>query len=88
MIVVRMELWPHGSEARKRSLGTLTITNDGTGTDVRGNYQVSATTRGDRRLWREGRVEDWPRKRKVAWRLLCTALEVLCGRDSCLRGGG
>ncbi len=40
MIVVKVELWPHGDESQSRTLGIVKITNDGTGNETTGNYQV------------------------------------------------
>lgn len=40
MVVVRIELWPHGDHSKSTTLGVITITNDGTGTKEFGNYDV------------------------------------------------
>ena len=44
-LVVRIELWPGGDEARKSVKGTLVISNDGTGSVTMGNYDVTLLTR-------------------------------------------
>lgn len=41
MLVVRIELWPHGDHLKSRTLGVVTIVNDGTGTSEFGNYDVT-----------------------------------------------
>jgi len=40
MLVVTIEMWPHGDSARARTLERLLIVNDGTGDLVLGNYVV------------------------------------------------
>ena len=69
MLVVRIELWPGGCEARKRTLATGTITNLGTGSKTRGNYFADLRDAAGR-AWRHGTVTNFPRKRLLAWDLL------------------
>ena len=52
----------------------MTICNDGTGTNSRGNYDVKLLRKGSHNVVREGRVENYPRKALNPWRLLCRAL--------------
>lgn len=40
MIVVRIEVWPHGDSSKARELDQVFIVNDGTGTKDLGNYSV------------------------------------------------
>ena len=40
MIVVKIEIWPFGSESKKREIGKVIIINDGTGNNIIGNYKV------------------------------------------------
>jgi len=40
MIVVSIEIWPHGDQQKARPIGVALITNDGTGDKVAGNYEV------------------------------------------------
>lgn len=78
MIKVIIELWPHGFESRAKVLGTAFISNDGTGTDKRGNYDVNLfgkTTRSFRHI----RIRDFPRKSYTAWKLLYLALDKIYG---------
>lgn len=42
MLVVKVELWPHGDRTRKRELGQMTVSNIG-GDVERGNYLVQAS---------------------------------------------
>lgn len=48
MIVVKVELWPGGSEEHSREIGRTYIANVG-GTSNRGNYRVAVCKRGDTR---------------------------------------
>jgi hypothetical protein len=69
MIRVTVELLPHGDESRKRLLGLLYITNDGTGTPEVGNYKgelIAEYTKPSRK----GRVVGFNRKRKSVWTLI------------------
>lgn len=84
MLVVRIELWPHGDMARRKTLATGFIANTGTGTPARGNYRVVLKDALGR-PWRHGTVEGFPRKRLLAWDLLFRALRNLVGdRNSTL----
>lgn len=83
MIVVRIELWPAGSEERKRELGVAYIANDASGTPGSGNYNVRlmksaeyATRPG---VWKKARVENFPRRRLGPWDLLYRALRESVG---------
>jgi len=75
MIIVKIEL--HSAVTGKvTELGRLHITNDGTGTELRGNYHVEKL--GKRRwLLARGRVENWPRKSASIFRLLRRALNAV-----------
>lgn len=41
MIMITIELWPHGQEERKRVIGTVKIVNDGSGTNQVGVYDYT-----------------------------------------------
>lgn len=60
MIVVKIELWPHGLRAKAREIGRVVIANDGSGTAESGNYQVAlshAGIYGDKPgAWKSGTV--------------------------------
>lgn len=80
MIVVTISLWPNGDRSREQHLGTACITNDGTGDETTGNYDVLLSTKGDNpKPWRRGKVEGFPRKRLGAWDLLLWALVIAVG---------
>ena len=40
MVVVTVEIWPFGDESQKQHLGTVNISNNGTGDSRTGNYSV------------------------------------------------
>lgn len=69
MIIVDIKLKSAISPKRSRSLGKVTITNDGTGTKHRGNYDVVVYDRAGRK-YRHKRIEGWPRLRRSTWDLL------------------
>lgn len=71
MLRVTLDIIPFGSEAHRRTIGTLEIINDGTGDRDTGNYDVSIDGR-------TARVEDHDRE-DGAWVLLRRALEALEG---------
>lgn len=75
MIVIKVELWPWGFESRKRELGRMHITNDGSGTAKRGDYKVAVMRKGTtNKVQREGEVKDYPRQSYTVWRLVQRAL--------------
>lgn len=61
MVVVKIELWPDGSQERMRPLGQVVIANDGTGDNGFGNYDAalahSGKYWGKKGIWKRGRVE-------------------------------
>lgn len=61
MITCRIEISPHGDRSRSAEIAELTITNDGTGGPLLGNYEVTLDTVGRRRI--EGRVCGFDRSR-------------------------
>lgn len=71
-----MELDSHGLGTRVSTLAEVTITNDGTGTPSRGNYDVRAKSRTGKTI-RMARIEHWPRKSKPPLALLSAALQEL-----------
>lgn len=81
MIVVYIELWPGGDEEKKRLLGSLILTNDGTGTKKEGNYKVVASHAGiffgkRKEPFKTGRVTGFVRKLSP-YRLVCRALRAI-----------
>lgn len=66
MLVCRIEIWPQGSFARRRTLGTVVIANDGTGTQEIGHYDCAVAHAGPYAgkpgAWRGGRVVGHLRK--------------------------
>lgn len=80
MIRITAELLPKGDEARKSHLGTITISNDGTGTATAGNYKAVLSKRGSPdSTWREAHFSGFPRKRLGIYDLLLGILAVAVG---------
>lgn len=80
MLIVRVEL---SSAITKRTteIARMEIIDDGSGTEVRGNYNCH-TLKGrskedlDRRqVQRAGQIKAWPRQRLHVWNLVAAALE-------------
>ncbi len=70
MIVITVELWPGGRESEKRTLASMVIVNDGTGSETRGNYDyLVAGKRGLVGMGR-GRIENWHRQSQHVWKLV------------------
>lgn len=77
MIVADVNLVSAISSSRDENLCRVEIANDGTGTGSRGNYEVRLYARGNGRLIRKARVENWVRNAHPAWRLLQAAMVAL-----------
>lgn len=85
---VTVELVPRGGESQKRTLGVAEFANDWTGTDEVGNYRVSLFKWGTaRRLWKEGFIQGFPRKRFGPWDLLFLGMLACLGEDRITRLG-
>lgn len=74
MVRITIEIVPLGFEPMKRTLGTLHIANDGSGSLTRGNYNTKFYSKSGR-VFKKGRVENFPRKGKSVWELIRRALE-------------
>lgn len=84
MLVIRVELWPHGNKHRRKTLGTAVIANDGSGDWDRGNYDVWVGDPKDPhdviKDSAHSRVEGFPRTRLGPWHLVFKALQSMCDR--------
>lgn len=78
MIVVTIELWPHGDSKRKQLLGCGAIANDGSGSNSTGNYNFELSDRSGK-LWKSGEIKGFPRKRLLGWDLLFRILRQAVG---------
>jgi hypothetical protein len=78
MLRITIELVPGGNEDRKKVIATGTITNLGTSGPSVGNYFVDLRDKAGR-LWRHGTIFGFPRRKLLAWDLLCRALTALIG---------
>lgn len=80
MLVIRMELWPQGQEAKKVEIAKCHIGNDGSGDEETGNYNIVLFN--GKRRWKRGRVEGFARKKLEGWDLLYRGLHnLLAGRN-------
>lgn len=70
MIVVKVELWPHGNQSEAREIGRMTVANVG-GNERHGDYAVHIAD--DTGLRAAGEVHGHPRSAKIWW-LLAKAL--------------
>ena len=81
MVVVKIELWPNGDKEKARTLGAMTISNDGTGDASSGNYDVGVCHGGSYfgkpGLWKRGRVRSF-RRSMSPYHLVARALSS-CG---------
>ena len=76
MLRIEITLVPYGIEERKKVLHRMEIWNDGCGDKYFADYGFHVFQKGRfNRLWREGRVETFPRK-KGAWELLRECLNA------------
>ena len=73
MLRVTVELVPCGDEGRRELLATAEIWRDG-GTPNRGSYSYRFQQVRSRRVWREGRVRGFPRRRRSAWYLVAACI--------------
>lgn len=79
MIRVTIELIS-ANTGKTTVLGRMNITNDGTGTKKRGNYNGMLWRhmgKGHSRAGRTGRVENFPRESYVVWRLIYRMLRAM-----------
>ncbi len=90
MIRVTIELFPHGQQSLRETLGVMDIWNDATGDPTTGNYGFCAWKAGTpkdilhtrdtitRAKW-NGEVKDFPRKKLLVYDLLYRCLKVAFG---------
>ena len=75
MIVVKIEL--HSANTKEIStLGEILISNDGTGTDHQGNYNIVFYKK-DNKIWKREKLFSFPRKRLNVFYLLQRVLMKL-----------
>ncbi len=79
MLRVTIDLVPWGDESRKQTLHTIVIANDGSGTDISGNYHAVASQARTNRPWKFAEVHGFPRKRRNSIDLLYRVLAKMVG---------
>lgn len=71
MIFIRIDLWPLGRKEKAKTLATAKIWNNATSKSNKlGNYNFELTLMNEDKIWREGTIKDFPRKRYNMWYLL------------------
>jgi len=71
MIRITVEILPRGCESEARHVGTIKISNDGSGTPELGNYIYRISKLGDTNTFvKRGEIKGFPRKRKNLWKLI------------------
>lgn len=74
MIIVRVEL--HSAISGEiTEIGRMSITNDGTGTQSKGNYVIKLFRKGFKSVLKQGTVLDHPRLSTSVWTLVYKALK-------------
>lgn len=73
MLEIEIRLNRHGRGKKVKTLCTMTIVNDGTGSQSRGNYDIAISS-ADGRVFCKGRVENWPRRQHHVIDLVRTAI--------------
>lgn len=82
MLRIIIELLPHGNEEKATAIGAIGISNDGTGSNTSGNYNVVLMRRDFKGIWKQTKITNFPRKRLGPYDLLYRALkECLGGRN-------
>ena len=79
MLKINIDLHPGGDSSRARTLATLKIANDLTGTPDLGNYTLKLTVGEEEKT---SGVQGFPRKKRDAVDLLLWALLALRGKDN------
>lgn len=78
MIRITIEILPFGFEDNKRTVGSMEIYNDATGTATRGNYVFKLFDKLGRKRF-TGEIKDFPRKQLTTWDLLFRILKMIVG---------
>ena len=80
MIVIKIEIWPHGDTSKARILGVGTIANTGQGTPELGRYRAFFDSIGPGgSQHREAAIGRFKRQEKDSWELLYLALKKVFG---------
>jgi hypothetical protein len=76
MLVIKIELWPHGDETKKELIGYASLVNDGTGTNQTGNYDFTIfKNKGKNKVTTKSRVTAFRRLWYGPWKLLYLSLQ-------------
>ena len=84
MIVVKIELWPHGRVSKKTELGRIVIANNLSGDHEHGNYDCAlshaGSYAGEPGAWKTGEAIGYKRTLSP-YHLLRMAINACLGRD-------
>lgn len=75
MLIIKIELWPHGDCSRSRELGRVAIANDGSGSLDKGNYKVVCLSKNGKRALRSGTVHNWSRRSRFVYELVAEGIK-------------
>ena len=76
MINITIELIPFGVITEKKTLATIAIVNNGTGTSKTGNYDYMLSKQNlPKSIWKTGKVFNFKRKRHNVYKLLQLVLK-------------
>lgn len=77
MIKITIELVSAIHPSRSKVLGVAKITNDGTGSNTKGNYKYEFSKSGKsiKQIWKSGEIKNFNRKRFLGWDLLYLCLK-------------
>lgn len=75
MIRVTVELVPWGKEAEKKTIGTMVIVNDGTGSREMGNYKYYILNENGDSIY-DGHYTKFPRALRI-WRLIQEIFRII-----------
>lgn len=73
MIRIDITMYPHGNSSRARAIGSMIITNNGTGTKSKGNYSYTMSTEKTKK-YKTGEVKNFPRLKNNVWTLILRVL--------------
>ena len=83
MVVVKVELWPHGDESKAHEIGRMEIVNDGTGNHAVSNYDVelkhAGTYVGSAGYFKRAQIKGF-RRTKSPYNLIAMAQGAALGR--------
>ncbi len=87
MIIIKVEVWRHGSPLNVKNIAEMKIWNDGTGTKTSGNYKATISKSNNKGQWKEGEAKGFPRLRLGIWDLTYRILHEILGQRNLITNG-